>query len=421
MSNADAILKELERCYYRVSTDTRLDLNGSIYFALKGENHDGNLFVQDALKKGAKAVVTDKKENAGENVFVVDSTLKTLQEVARKYREQFSIPIIVIGGSNGKTTSKDLISSVLETKYKIHRTKENLNNEIGLPLSLLNMGKKSEIGVFEVGANHAGEHLELMKILSPTIVVVTNNGLDHLEGFGSPEGVRKANKEIYDWALKNKVLAFVDKEQKDLVEDSERLERILYPEHKLEITNSAPLSIKFENKEYVTNLAGDYNLANIGLALSVGKHLNVNPDTALKAVCQLIPSPNRSQLVTKNGVRFVVDCYNANPSSMEASLSSFLKSTKGQKGVILGDMLELGKYSAEEHKKIVKHVSEQKLDCIVFVGPEFKKALENESLKHLWFPDSLKTKEWFIGEKFNEFTFLLKGSRGIKIERILGQ
>ncbi|MEK7176941.1 MAG: Mur ligase family protein [Patescibacteria group bacterium] len=400
----DKILKELEKCEYKVSTDTRKDISGSIYFALKGETHDGNHFVKDALEKGAVVAVTDKKENAGENVYVVEDSLKTLQEVARKYREQFNIPIIAIGGSNGKTTSKDLVRDVLKTKYKVFATAGNLNNEIGVPLSILSIKKDCEIAIIEVGANRRGDHKFLLDMVRPTHVAVTNNGMDHLEGFGSPEGVRMANKEIYDWALQHSATAFVNKKHPDLVLDSEGVSRVLYPEKEL---------------EYKTKLAGDYNRENIELALAVGNSMDVKTEDALRAIASYEPSGNRSQVITKNGINFVVDCYNANPSSMKASLESFLKDSKNHKGVVLGDMLELGKYSLEEHKKVVKYLSEQKLDFLVFVGEEFKKALVGESLKHLWFPDSEKAKDWFRGEKFDGFTFLLKGSRGMKIEKIL--
>ena len=394
MENYREILEILESNGFKVSTDTRKELSGSVYFALKGENFDGNQFTEEALNKGAVATVTEDAQ-------------ETLQKVAGIYRDKFNIPIIAIGGSNGKTTSKELVREVLKTKYKVHSTPENLNNHIGVPLSVLSMSLDTEIGIFEIGANHPGEHLELLDIIKPTIVAVTNNGLDHLEGFGSPLGVRNANKEIYDWLVSHSGLAFVNKNLEDLMDDSENLKRTLYPES------------KFDGQEYKTNLAGDYNLINIHLALSIGKHFNINIDQAKDAIAQYKPSSKRSEFVEKDGINFIVDCYNANPSSMTLSLESFLRSTKSPRGVVLGDMLELGTYTDEEHSKIIRYLENQKLDSVIFIGPSFKKALENTTLRYEWFPDSKEASTWFKEQDFKNFTFLLKGSRGIKVETIL--
>ena len=402
------ILAELEKNGWKVSTDTRKEISGSVYFALKGENFDGSQFVKEALDKGAVAAVTE-------------DTLETLQKVAKIYREKFNIPIIAIGGSNGKTTSKELVSEVLKTKYKIHATPENLNNHIGVPLSILAMKRDSEIGVFEIGANHPGEHTELLNILAPTVVVVTNNGMDHLEGFGSPEGVRKANKELYDYARESGAEAFVNKHNLELLEDSAVIEkRFLYPEQDKEIITATPLAIRFNDKAYVTHLAGHYNLENIELALSIGKHFHIDTEEAIKAICQYKPSSKRSEILERNGNTFIVDCYNANPSSMMLSLESFLKSTKSQRGIVLGDMLELGTYSDAEHEKIVKYLEKQNLDKVIFIGPHFKKALGTSSLKHQWFKDSDEAQNWFNQQDLTGYTFLLKGSRGMKVEKMLG-
>ncbi len=417
--NIPQIWNELEKCQFKVSTDTRKDVTGSIYFALKGESFDGNTFIHEALKKGSLGAVTDNPEITGENIYLVDNSLEILQTIATRYRKLFNTLIIAIGGSNGKTTSKELIRQVLEAKYKVHTSKENFNNHIGVPLSILSMNPEVEIGLFEIGANHSGEHTKLLNILEPTIVIVTNNGMDHLEGFKSPLGVREANKEMYDWALLHKSLAFVNKNYPDLMKDSENLERILYPVQELSITRSMPLTLSSENQEYVTHLVGDYNIENIHLALAVGIHFKIDTDKALTAICQYLPSAKRSQFLEKGAVKFVIDCYNANPSSMHLSLESFLKSAQSPRGLILGDMLELGSYSEEEHRKIVEYISKQKVDCVVFIGENFKKALIDKDLKYQWFPDSLKAHEWFNSQGFKGFAFLLKGSRGVKVEQIL--
>ena len=415
----EGIFKELEKCQFKVSTDTRKDISGSIYFALKGENFDGNTFIHQALKKGAVGAVTDDPEIAGENIYLVDDVLKTLQEMAKKYRKLFKIPIIVIGGSNGKTTSKELVVEVLKIKYKVHATIGSLNNHIGVPLSLLSMNRNTRIGIFEIGANHPKEHLELLDILHPTHVVVTNNGMDHLEGFGSPKNVRKANKEIYDWALLHSGKAFVNKNYHDLVNDSQNIEKILYPIYDLKIISGTPLTIKLNSQKYQTQLTGNYNLENIQLALSVGTYFKIDPNSALQAICNYVPTSKRSQFMSKNGIDFVVDCYNANPTSMKLSLDSFLETYKHPKGVILGDMLELGNYSEEEHKKITEYIGQQNLDCVIYIGENFKKALLGNGLKHKWFANSQSAKKWFVSQKFDRFTFFLKGSRGIKVEKIL--
>ena len=419
MDNIPLIWQELQKNNFKISTDTRKDLKASVYFALKGENFDGNNYIKEALEKGAIASVTDNPEKIGENIYLVDNVLKTLQLISNKYRKEFNIPILVIGGSNGKTTSRELISEVLKTKYKVYVTKENLNNHIGLPLSILQMPKDSEIGIFEIGANHKGEHTNLLNILEPNMVVVTNNGMDHLEGFGSPEGVREANKEIYDWALQNKALAFVNKDLEDLVEDSSKLKRILYPEFEISYSHGDFLRVKFEETEYTTNLVGDYNILNIELALSVAKYFDISPDASLKAVSELKPFTKRSELIEKDGNTFILDCYNANPSSMKLSLESFANSFQKPKGLILGDMLEMGSYSGVEHKKIVDLVKEKDFDVVVFVGNNFKNILE-EDFDYKWFPNSEEVRVWFEKKHFKGFTFLLKGSRGLKIEKIIG-
>ena len=408
MSTLDELIKKLESCDFKVSTDTRKDLTGSVYFALSGENFDGNTFVHEALHKGAVAAVTSDTQNVGENIFVVDDVLKTLQAVARIYRKKFSIPILAIGGSNGKTTSKELIRDVLQTQYRVHATEGSLNNHIGIPFSILSMPRDTDIGVFEIGANHPHEHIDLLDILEPTHVVVANNGMDHLEGFGSPEGVRAANKEIYDWAKTHTAHAFVNEEDTDLMQDSEGLERTLYKTE--------------QGKEYTTQLIGTYNQINIALALCIGDYFKVDKEKATQAIADYAPHSKRSQLLVKDDVTFIVDCYNANPSSMRLAVKSFMESPAQNKAVILGDMLELGTYAETEHEKVVKKIKEYmslgKLQQAVFVGNNFKKVLGEQPENVLWFADSAQVREWFVKQDFTGYTVLLKGSRGVKVEKV---
>ena len=388
---------------------------------IQGKNFDGSIFINEALEKGASFVVTENSNIQGDKILVVDNVLHTLQEVARFYRKSFSVPIIVIGGSNGKTTTRELVKEVLATKYKVHSSKGNLNNHIGLPLSILSMDRDIELGIFEIGANHSGEHLALLDILSPTHVVITNNGLDHLEGFGSPEGVRLANKEIYDWAKANGAMAFVNKNQSDLIEDSgDLVEKIIYPKEKLDVLGAMPLELKFADKIYRTQMSGAYNLDNIYTAVAIGEYWDLGVSKSLDAIVNYTPSLQRSQFIKIADMGVILDCYNANPSSMRLSLESFLNSSLEPRGVILGDMLELGDYSEEEHKKIIDLISSYKIDCVVLVGKEFEKALSGRELGYHWFLNSVQAREWFDKQNFAKYTYLLKGSRGVRVENVLG-
>jgi UDP-N-acetylmuramoyl-tripeptide--D-alanyl-D-alanine ligase len=420
MDTLSLIIKELEACNFNASTDTRKDLKGSVFFALKGDNFDGGNFIEEALSKGAFAVVTENITKSQERVHIVENVLETLQKCASKYRELFTIPLIAIGGSNGKTTSKELLKKTLGQKYNIHGTDGSLNNHIGVPLSILLMSRNTEIGIFEIGANHPKEHLELLNILKPTHVVVTNNGMDHLEGFGSPEGSRLANKEIYDWAKLHHTNVFVHKKHQDLLEDSEGTSRVLYPGHEFTLAHTTPLSFMYKQSLYTTQMVGAYNIENIELAVSLAEYFKTTPEDACRAVCEYSPSSKRSQFLHREDNDFVVDCYNANPTSMKLSLESFLTSPATKKGVVLGDMLELGEYADEEHKKIFKYVLASPFSTRIFIGNFFKKALEGVSGDYVWFETSTEAHDWFTAQHFTGVTFLLKGSRGIQVEKILG-
>ncbi len=418
MKTESEIYSKLESCNFNISTDTRKDIKGTVFFAIKGENFDGNKFVKEALNKGAIAVVTQSKTYKGKNIFVVKDTLKTLQDIATKYRDTFNIPIIAIGGSNGKTTSKELTSNVLRKEYILHSTLGSFNNHLGVPLSILSMKKDTEIGVFEIGANHPNEHTELLNILKPTFVVVTNNGLDHLEGFGSPSGSRKGNAEIFKWAKLNSAEVFVNKKHKDLMQDSRKNKAILYPKEKLEFTQTTPLVIKYKNKLYKTHLAGAYNLENIELAVAVGETFGIKIANSLNIIKKYKPTLKRSQIQKIKSNIFIIDCYNANPTSMKLSLESFLDSTTKPRGVILGEMLELGKFSLNEHKRIVELIEKKEIDEIIFIGNAYKKF--TEKIKNsMWFENSNDAQKWFRNQNFKRFKFLLKGSRGVKVENVI--
>ncbi len=403
MGQIENIWDKLRDNDFKISTDTRKELGGTLFFALKGERFDGNDFVEKALENRASAVVSQNQQfKSTPHVYVVDDTLETLQILARKYRDTFDIPIIVIGGSNGKTTTRELIRSVLETNFKVHATENNLNNEIGVPLSIFAMSRDAQIGVFEIGANHAQEHTNLLEILKPTHVMITNSGMDHLEGFGSPLKVREANEEIHKWARKHDATILLTS-----------------VEYGLQVMTPLPLCISKGGKEYQTKMVGNYNLENINRALSVGLHFKIDFKSGLGAICKYTPASFRSQLLEKEGVHFVVDCYNANPTSMKLALESFVRAATKPRGVILGDMLELGSYTEEEHKKILEFISKQELDLVVLIGGNFKQAQEQLHLNYSWFPNSLLTREWFQKQNFTNYNILLKGSRGIEVEKVL--
>ncbi|MGB3921742.1 MAG: Mur ligase family protein [Minisyncoccia bacterium] len=402
MNDTEKIWAKLEELDFRISTDTRKPLPRSAFFALKGESFDGNDFVEEALKNGAECVVTEnKKFSSLPKVFVVESSLGTLQEMAGRYRGLFNIPVIVIGGSNGKTTTKDLVTLVLARRFKTASTEGNLNNEIGVPLSLFSLGKETEIGVFEIGANHPGEHTALLKIARPTHVIVTNSGLDHLEGFGSPEAVVKANNEISEWA------------------EAHGAEIIAYRDYELKVLSPLPLSLSLGQKKFKTKLVGKYNLENINGALRVAELFGIESEEALEAISSYEPREFRSQVVERGKNTFVVDCYNANPSSMSLSLESFFETAPSPRGLILGDMLELGSYAEAEHEKIIKSLVGKPIDFAVFVGKHFKQVLGKTGFKGLAFADSAEARDWLSKQNFSGYTILLKGSRGMKIERVL--
>lgn len=389
METIDQIWEKLQKSGYKVSTDTRKDVSGTVFFGIKGDNFDGTLFAKEAQEKGALVAVTD-------------NALHVLQTLARRYRETLNIPIIAIGGSNGKTTTRELTRTALKTRYKVYATEENLNNHIGLPLSIFSLDKSAEIAIFEIGANHPEEHLKLLEILRPTHVFVTNDGLDHLEGFGSEEGVRAANQEIRDWAVKNNV------------------QIIVRSEHAKQITHSLFLTIEFNSRTYETKLVGAYNLENINSALSIGETFEVDIEKGLEAIARYEPNLKRSQLVSKDGVQFILDCYNANPTSMRLALESFSHSPATYKGVILGDMLELGNSTNKYHKEILELIATQKLDLIVLVGENFSTALKNSPLKKAFcFLDWKSAQDWFDKENLEGWTILIKGSHGIKLDKIL--
>lgn len=416
----------------KVSTDSRNIIPGSIFFALKGASFNGNTYAQEALKKGATFAVVDEEQYAiPENCILVKDGLTALQNLARDYRQQFHIPVIGLTGSNGKTTTKELIAKTLSKRYQTHFTKGNFNNHIGVPLTLLDLEEKHEVAVIEMGANHQKEIEFLCSIAQPSHGLITNIGKAHLEGFGGIEGVKKGKGELLDYLLENDGTFFYNIGDSNLVELAAKINRkigyglkdsLQDDFYNIKLNSSAPfINIDLLDENYKkynlrTNIQGKYNAENIAAAIAIGHYFKVNIDGILDAVGTYIPSNNRSQLVEYKGARVFKDAYNANPDSMLVSIQSFLKSLKGKKLLILGDMKELGDFSKKAHQDIVDLVQNLEAQCVL-VGEEFGKVSLPKEILH--FEDVQATKSWFDLQDLNGLVILLKGSRGIGLERLL--
>ena len=413
----------------KVTTDTRNCPEGSMFIALKGETFNGNAFAKQALEKGCRYAVVDEAQYAEEgnpNILLVDNCLEALQNLAREHRRQMGTRIIGITGTNGKTTTKELVATVLQKRYKVLYTQGNLNNHIGVPLTLLNLTKEHELAVVEMGANHPGEIRTLVNIAEPDCGLITNVGKAHLEGFGSFEGVVKTKSELYDY-LRNKKNAFIflDKDNEVLCKASAGLESIgygmendgLYVSGKLHAC--APFLV-FEWKhegvshDVNTRLIGAYNIKNALVAIAVGCHFEVPAEAICEALNSYIPSNNRSQLTETESNHLIVDAYNANPTSMMAALENFRLMEVPNKVAVLGDMKELGEGSVEEHRKIVSFLGECCFEKVILVGAEFGKV--NTNFEH--YPDVEAVKALFAENKPKGKFMLIKGSNSMKLAQL---
>jgi UDP-N-acetylmuramoyl-tripeptide--D-alanyl-D-alanine ligase len=423
-----------------VTTDTRNINDGDIFFALKGEKFNANLFAEEALGKGAAYVVVDEitkpewKEKFGEKLILVEDVLKTLQQLAEHHREQFKCPVLAITGSNGKTTTKELIAAVLSKKYKTYATKGNLNNHIGIPLTLLSVKSDVEFAVIEMGANHIGEIASYCDYVKPDYGLITNVGLAHIEGFGGFEGVVKGKTELYADLAKRNGKVFASSENKLLLEKITNYQLpitnvITYGKSSSAFCNVAIgnskefLSVIAEGEKIQTNLIGEYNFENVMSAVCVGKYFGVNSTDIKEAIENYVPTNNRSQKISFGSNTIILDAYNANPSSMIEALKNFEKIIVGQATnksvVILGQMMELGKYSQSEHEKIVAAVNTNVWKPVkkIFVGAGFE-FLKSES-GVLWFEKTEEVKNWFKQQQFENSYILIKGSRKNELEKIL--
>ena len=399
-----------------MTTDSRKIESGALFFALHGASFDGNDYAIAALEQGASAAVIDREDildsnpDYAERLFVVEDTLEALQALAQEHRRRLAIPIIAIAGSNGKTTTKELVSRVLAEKFEVSTTKGNLNNHIGVPLTLLSMNSETEFGVVEMGASAQGEIALLCSIAEPNYGILTNIGLSHLEGFGGVEGIRKGKGELFDHLNENGGRAFVPQEDKvlcDMVVEREDLAVEYY---------SRSIGEGFDS-----NLTGDYNRYNIAAAVEIGRYFGVADERIAEAIMSFSPDNNRSQAVKTERNQLVVDCYNANPSSMEVALDNISTMEAEHKVLILGDMLELGKWSEEAHLNILRK-ADGVAERIILVGKEFAKAhTKSEGLEaeYTLYPTTAEALEALANEPISGALILLKGSRGIALERLI--
>ncbi len=430
------IIVKIERLYQiflrskKVTTDSRNVKNGALFFALKGENFDGNAYAKNALENGCSFAIVDNPDYVkGDNYILVDDVLETLQLLGNYHRKQLDIPIIAITGTNGKTTTKELVAGVLCKKFSISHTIGNLNNHIGVPLTLLSMTENTQIGIIEMGANHINEIKNLCEIAEPDFGIITNIGKAHLEGFGSFENIIKTKKELYDY------LKF--KEGKVFYNSNNSLLKKMIIELNLNaiafgslnnkvygdiITSDRFLSVNIKMGNFKalikTQLIGNYNLENVLAAACIGHYYGVNPELIISAIEEYVPNNNRSQFFKTEKNNLFLDSYNANPTSVEASLKNFASLKINNKYVILGDMLELGNESESEHEKIIVLLQDYSFDKIILVGNIYNSLTVQD--KFLQFRDVSELENWLENSNIAHSNILIKGSRGIQLEKVVG-
>lgn len=409
-----------------IQTDTRKLKSGDLFFALKGPNFNGNLFALQALEKGAAYAITDEPVNSTDNRIInTDDVLSTLQALAKHHREQLNIPFIAISGSNGKTTSKELVHAVLSKHFITYTTEGNLNNHIGVPLTILKIKADAQMAVIEMGANHQKEIESYCKYTLPNYGIITNCGKAHLEGFGGEEGVKKGKGELYDFIRAHKGAIFAYDDYDYLHTMSQDIANIVwYGTKKGTITGTVLQSEPFLNVAITkgaafdvleTKLVGDYNLPNILCAVATGKYFGV-PDAQIKeAIEAYTPSNSRSQLIEIDTNKIILDAYNANPTSMHAAIENFARLAADNKVLMLGGMMELGEESIQEHEQIVALINQFQWKAVVLVGGDFKAVAHN----YHFFNDAVAAKDWFIQQHFEHSYILVKGSRSMQMEKVL--
>ncbi|AXB56406.1 UDP-N-acetylmuramoyl-tripeptide--D-alanyl-D-alanine ligase [Flavobacterium fluviale] len=409
-----------------LSIDTRKIEKNSLFFAIKGENFDANTFAKEALDLGALFVVIDNKSYfIDERTILVENSLETLQELAKFHRAYLGLPIVALTGSNGKTTTKELIKVVLSKKFRTKATIGNLNNHIGVPLTLLSFTKETEIGIVEMGANHQKEIEFLCQIAQPDFGYITNFGKAHLEGFGGVEGVIAGKSEMYQYLAANQKTVFVNLEDPIQIEKSKGINSFTFGVKKentdlniQEITADPFVNVTYDNFVIESHLIGLYNANNINAAVAIAEYFEVKESDIKAAIENYIPANNRSQMIQKGLNEIILDAYNANPSSMAVAITNFLQLNNSNKIMILGDMFELGNESLYEHKVIVDSLAEQNQALCFLIGKSFyANQIQKENLRFFETFDSLAV--YLKDFKFDSNTILIKGSRGMALERTL--
>ena len=410
-------LYQLYTKHFLVDTDTRNIRENTLFFGLKGENFNGNKFAEQALELGASfAIIDDKNYKTKENIILVDDVLTTLQKLANYHRKQLTIPVIGLTGSNGKTTTKELLHVVLSKKFNCVATKGNLNNPIGVPLTLLSIKPEHEIAIIEMGANHQKEIEFLSAICEPDFGYITNFGKAHLEGFGGVEGVIKGKSELYTFLEKNNKVAFINTTDAIQVEKTKNIKKIPIHNDEIQFLEVNPfVKINYKNTILQSNLIGDYNYSNIAAAITIGDYFKVSKAGMKEAIESYIPKNNRSQIIETTKNKIILDAYNANPSSMKVALENFASLGHTEKVIILGDMFELGKDSLQEHQEIVDLASSLSFKLQYFIGENFYQT-KTDSQQFKTFDDFEKHLKKNPLE--NQY-ILIKGSRGMRLERVL--
>ncbi len=436
---ADTLDKLLQRVSngHKPCIDSRAAKAGDLFFALRGENTNGNLFAGKALENGCSlAIVDDKSVVKSEKFLLVDDVLTTLQDLSTAYRDTLDIPVIGITGSNGKTTTKELMHAVFGKKYEVFATRGNLNNHIGVPISLLSIEKDHEIAIIEMGANHKKEIAHLCQLAKPSCGLITNIGKAHLEGFGTIEDVRQAKCELFDYLNKNKGVLFINQNDPRLRNYKHDTAAVRYGSGKDihchgHILETAPrLKTRFSVKKdfgmakegaegiVTTSLAGAYNFENIQAALVTGLYFGVSPEEASAAIQSYTPQNHRSQIIHTGQNLVVMDAYNANPTSMAAALENLNMMEGKPKAALLGDMLELGQEARNEHQEVLSQLQSLPIDLIILVGEHFMEVAKSAAQVKL-FPDVQKAGEYLAGNPLKGYQILVKGSRGIEMEKLL--
>lgn len=409
-----------------VSTDTRKIEKDTIFFALKGANFNGNEYAHLALKKGAKIAVVDDANLENEHFLHCNDVLKCLQELANFHRKYLGLPIVAITGSNGKTTTKKLIFSVLQQKFNTRATQGNLNNHIGVPLTLLSFNKETEVGIVEMGANHQGEIAALCKIAEPDYGYITNFGKAHLEGFGGIEGVIKGKSELYEHITAKNGLLFINADDDLQVEKTKNAKRFSIGTNsadcKVELVKTHPtVVVKYRNQQIKSQLLGAYNFKNIAAAIGIGEFFKLSVEAIKKGIEHFTTEENRSQLLQTKNNAILLDAYNANPSSMQAALENFHGIDAEHKVLILGDMFEIGEDSIKEHQHIIELANQLQFEDVLVCGEAFYEA--NQKLNHpvIAFQKFEDIADYLKKNVFKDKTILIKGSRGMALERCLDE